>query len=84
MLRQDVTDLAEERHEFPISLLLSALPRALGAGDSGASGPGPGAQGAGGQRAGVLTAGGPAPAGRQVLDRHLPEIAALIDPRVRY
>src|SRR5579863_8593996 len=31
--RHDVTDLAEERHEFPIALLLSALPRALGAGD---------------------------------------------------
>ena len=34
--RHDVTDLAEERHEFPIALLLSALPRALGAGDAGA------------------------------------------------
>ena len=33
--RHDVTDLAEERHEFPIALLLSALPRALGAGDAG-------------------------------------------------
>src|ERR1700691_4261224 len=33
--RHDVTDLAEERHEFPIALLLSALPRALGAGDPG-------------------------------------------------
>src|SRR5579863_3476670 len=30
--RYDITDLAEERHEFPIALLLSALPRALGAG----------------------------------------------------
>jgi hypothetical protein len=30
--RHDITDLAEERHEFPIALLLSALPRALGAG----------------------------------------------------
>src|ERR1700728_934600 len=34
--RLDVSDLAEERHEFPIALLLSALPRALGAGDQGA------------------------------------------------
>ncbi len=33
--RHDVSDLAEERHEFPIALLLSALPRALGAGDQG-------------------------------------------------
>ena len=32
--RHEITDLAEERHEFPISLLLSALPRALGAGDA--------------------------------------------------
>ena len=34
--RHDVSDLAEERHEFPIALLLSALPaapRALGAGE---------------------------------------------------
>ncbi len=30
--------LAEERHEFPIALLLSALPRALGAGDPGGAG----------------------------------------------
>src|ERR1700748_2071723 len=40
--RHDVTDLAEERHEFPIALLLSALPalpRALGAGNGGAGGP---------------------------------------------
>src|ERR1700754_1194812 len=40
--RHDITDLAEERHEFPIALLLSALPalpRALGAGDGGAGGP---------------------------------------------
>src|SRR3984885_11604355 len=35
--RHEVTDLAEERHEFPIALLLSALPRALNAGDSGAA-----------------------------------------------
>src|ERR1700727_617011 len=34
--RHEVTDLAEERHEFPIALLLSALPRALVVGDSGA------------------------------------------------
>ena len=34
--RHEVTDLAEERHEFPIALLLSALPRALNAGDAGA------------------------------------------------
>src|SRR5579864_3504646 len=33
--RHDITDLAEERHEFPIALLLSALPRALGAGTGG-------------------------------------------------
>ena len=38
--RLDVSDLAEERHEFPIALLLSALPRALGAGDQGAGGRG--------------------------------------------
>ena len=30
--RHEITDLAEERHEFPIALLLSALPRALAAG----------------------------------------------------
>src|ERR1700756_5398545 len=33
--RHDITDLAEERHEFPIALLLSALPRAIGAGTGG-------------------------------------------------
>ena len=55
--RHDVTDLAEERHEFPISLLLSALPRALGAGDSG-GGAGVGAV-AGAARASI----GPAPGG---------------------
>src|SRR6201996_8515798 len=38
--RHEVTDLAEERHEFPISLLLSALPRALGAGNPGVPGGG--------------------------------------------
>src|ERR1700744_4522845 len=43
--RYDVTDLAEERHEFPIALLLSALPRALGAGDSGQGAPGAMSQG---------------------------------------
>src|SRR5215469_14178662 len=50
--RAEVTDLAEERHEFPIALLLSSLPRALNAGDSGrAAG---GAQGpANGQPAGA-------------------------------
>src|SRR5271165_6719551 len=31
--RQEVTDLAEERHEFPMALLLSSLPRALNAGE---------------------------------------------------
>jgi hypothetical protein len=43
--RHEVTDLAEERHEFPVALLLSALPRALdaGAGSMSGSGPGPGA-----------------------------------------
>ncbi len=49
--RHDVTDLAEERHEFPIALLLSALPalpRALGAGNAGGpAGPGSGQNGAG-------------------------------------
>ena len=53
VVRHDVTDLAEERHEFPISLLLSALPRAIGAGDSG-----------GGAGAGAMTAAiGPASGG---------------------
>src|SRR5215475_6124224 len=46
--RADVTDLAEERHEFPIALLLSALPRALSAGDGGRTASGaPGGQLAG-------------------------------------
>src|ERR1700684_4543176 len=46
--RHDVTDLAEERHEFPIALLLSALPRALGAGGAGgAAGRGFGQNGTG-------------------------------------
>jgi hypothetical protein len=45
--RHDVSDLAEERHEFPIALLLAALPalpRAIGAGSGG---PGSSANGAG-------------------------------------
>ena len=49
--RYDVTDLAEERHEFPIALLLSALPRALSAGGPG--GPGTGQNGAGAVPAGT-------------------------------
>src|SRR5580693_6190675 len=48
--RYDVTDLAEERHEFPIALLLSALPRALSAG-------GPGGPGTGQNEAGTAPAG---------------------------
>ena len=68
--RHEITDLAEERHEFPISLLLSALPRALGAGDAPASGngyggPGPGlvpaGQGAGGTPGWNPGAGAPRP-----------------------
>src|ERR1700749_3553484 len=56
--RHDITDLAEERHEFPIALLLSALPRALSAGDSGAGGPGgAGPSGAGPSGAGPSGAG---------------------------
>ncbi len=54
--RQEVTDLAEERHEFPIALLLSALPRALGAGSGGTggtAGPGPGGTGGWGVPAGT-------------------------------
>ena len=50
--RAEVTDLAEERHEFPIALLLSSLPRALNAGDpsrAAAGGQGP----ANGQLAGA-------------------------------
>src|SRR5690242_959507 len=64
--RHDVTDLAEERHEFPIGLLLSALPalpRALGAGDANAGGPSalpPGRGGAGdGRVTGATGPGGP-------------------------
>ena len=40
--RHEVTDLAEERHEFPIALLLSALPRALTATRARATAPVPG------------------------------------------
>src|ERR1700739_2095545 len=59
--RYDITDLAEERHEFPIALLLAALPRALGAGDSG-----PGAPGAGGPGGPVIgpNGAGTVPAGQ--------------------
>ena len=38
--RHEVTDLAEERHEFPVALLLSALPRALDAGAGNGAGAG--------------------------------------------
>jgi hypothetical protein len=66
--RYDVTDLAEERHEFPIALLLSALPaaspRALGSGQPAAVGAGSGGNGAAPQGAGG-TAGWSAPAGAQ-------------------
>ena len=65
VLRHDVTDLAEERHEFPISLLLSALPRALSAGDSG-GGPGVGAMPASIGPASGLPGPGPGAGGRQV------------------
>ena len=71
--RHEVTDLAEERHEFPIALLLSALPRAaapraLNAGDGGAgngsgSGLGPGA----GPRVGADAGNGGSMAGRMAL-----------------
>jgi hypothetical protein len=71
--RHEVTDLAEERHEFPIALLLSALPRAaapraLNAGDGGAvngsgSGLGPGS----GSRAGADAGNGGSMAGRMAL-----------------
>jgi hypothetical protein len=47
--RYDVTDLAEERHEFPIALLLAALPapppRALGSAEPVPAGPGRGGPG---------------------------------------
>src|SRR5580658_2994950 len=49
--RHEVTDLAEERHEFPIALLLSALPRALDAGTGNGAGSMAGA--GSGPRAGV-------------------------------
>jgi hypothetical protein len=55
--RHDVTDLAEERHEFPIALLLSALPRALGAGDPGSAGLGFGQNGAGAAPGGAVPGG---------------------------
>ena len=51
--RYDVTDLAEERHEFPVALLLAALPappRALGSAEPVPAGPrlgGPGTPGTG-------------------------------------
>jgi hypothetical protein len=61
--RQEVTDLAEERHEFPITLLLSMLPpaspRALNAGDGGRMAGGQAASGP----ASSLPAGGQAPVG---------------------
>src|SRR5580658_11299634 len=62
--RHEVTDLAEERHEFPITLLLSALPRAsappraLNAGDGG-TGNGPGGYGANPAGRMALASGGP-------------------------
>src|ERR1700722_14163082 len=66
--RHDITDLAEERHEFPIALLLSALPRALGAGDPGAGGQGYAQHGAGlalGAGPGGMTGWNGQPAGPQ-------------------
>jgi hypothetical protein len=42
--RHEVTDLAEERHEFPLALLLSSLPRALSAGEQPAARPQPALQ----------------------------------------
>jgi hypothetical protein len=66
--RYDITDLAEERHEFPIALLLSALPapgpRALGSGQPSPAGPmpGPGAPGNGQNGAGMTRQ----PAGRAI------------------
>ncbi|MGH3210212.1 MAG: hypothetical protein ACRDNO_20910 [Trebonia sp.] len=67
--RLDVSDLAEERHEFPIALLLSALPRALGAGDPGAGGrggPGAGQNGAGAGHGGAGGNGVQVGAGRAI------------------
>src|ERR1700722_4872076 len=55
--RHDVPDLAEERHEFPIALLLSALPRALGAGDPGSAGGGFGQNGTGAASGGPVSSG---------------------------
>jgi hypothetical protein len=55
--RHDITDLAEERHEFPIALLLSALPRALGAGDPGSAGGGFGQNGTGAASGGPVSSG---------------------------
>src|SRR5580692_3855607 len=52
--RYDITDLAEERHEFPIALLLSALPRALGAGDPGSAERGFGQNGTGAASGGAV------------------------------
>ncbi len=66
--RHEVSDLAEERHEFPIAMLLSALPRAsappraLNAGDGGA-GNGSGS----GSRAGADAGNGGNMAGRMAL-----------------
>src|SRR5215470_13828777 len=52
--RQEVSDLAEERHEFPIGLLLSTLQRALNAGESARMpGAGPGVAASGGMQPGV-------------------------------
>src|ERR1700691_693181 len=72
--RHEVTDLAEERHEVPIALLLSALPpasappRALNAGDGGTgSGPGSALGPGSGSRAGGGAGNGGSPAGRMAL-----------------
>ena len=68
--RLDVSDLAEERHEFPIALLLSALPalpRALGAGNAGGpGGPGSGQNGAGAGHGGAGGNAVPTGAGRAI------------------
>jgi hypothetical protein len=70
--RHEVTDLAEERHEFPIALLLSALPRAsappraLNAGD-GAAGSGPVLRASAGNAAGNGAGNGGNAAGRMAL-----------------
>ena len=66
--RHEVTDLAEERHEFPIALLLSALPRALNAGDPGAGNGGGSMPGSGsGARAGAGAGNGGIGVGRMAL-----------------